>query len=116
MKSGVFIILSCLILMVLLFSACTKISNEREIAVTTDEVVVENTKITAKGTIVDLGEGIRNYGFCWSFSPMPTVQDNLLSLESPAQTGAFSGTIANVTANQPYFIRALPIMVRMARE
>lgn len=106
MKSVRILVLSCFIILVLLFSACTKISNERQIAVTTDEIVVDNTSILAKGTIVDLGEGIQRYGFCWSTLPMPKITDNLLSFESPAQTGTFSGIISNVIANQPYYIRA----------
>ena len=90
-----------------MFSACTKISNERQVAITTDDVVINNTQITAKGTLIDLGENlIHSYGFCWSLSPIPTLNDNVLSFMSPAQTGAFSGTIANVSPNLTYYIRA----------
>jgi hypothetical protein len=91
----------------LLASACTKVSNKREMAVTTDDVVISNTQIMAKGTLVDLGENeIRSYGFCWSPVTMPTVSDNLLAFTNAAQTGEFNGAIINVFAGNSYFVRS----------
>jgi len=107
MRSRANIFLSSFILIAIVFSACTKISSKREMAITTDEIVVANSQITAKGTLIDLGDNeINSYGFCWSTLSMPTINDNVLAFNNQPQTGAYSGLIYNVLPNNFYHVRA----------
>jgi len=107
MKSRITIILSGFVLLVFVISACTKISDKREMAITTDEIIADNSQITAKGTLIDLGDNeIISYGFCWSTSSLPTITENVLAFNNPPQTGAYSGLIYNVLPNNLYHVRA----------
>jgi len=106
MKSRFIIILSGFLL-VFVISACTKISNKREMAISTDEVIIENTRITAKGTLIDLGDNeIKSYGFCWSALPLPTINDNVLAYSDQPQAGSYNGTVFNLLPSSQYHIRA----------
>ncbi len=101
----------CLILITLIiaifFTFCKKLETGREMAVKTDDVIVSNTIITAKGTIVDLGnKTITNYGFCWSYSDTPTISDSYISFSNSAKTGSFSANLLNIKPDKEFYVRA----------
>ena len=92
-----------------LISGCKKLDLNREVAVTTDSITVTITKVTAQGTVIDLGEGsITDHGHCWSTSIDPTIDDDTTSLGAVSQTGVFSSDIdiTNLIIDTTYYIRA----------
>lgn len=51
--------------------------------------------------------GITDHGHCWSaINPMPTLADSLKPMGPKEDTGYFSSTILNLSANTLYYIRA----------
>ncbi len=90
------------------FSSCKKEEIKRIIKVTTDEVSQIATKsATANGTIVDIGEGITEHGFCWSTTNNPTIElTTKTQLGSKNSKGSFTSNLTNLTTNTTYYIRS----------
>ena len=88
--------------------SCKKEPIKREIQVTTGEVTQITTKSAiAKGTIIDLGEGITEHGFCWSTSQNPTIgNSDKTQLGSVESRGNYSSDISGLTPNTTYYVRA----------
>ncbi len=86
--------------------SCKKLDIKRIMAVRTDTVIVSNTTVTAKGTIIDLGQGITDYGFCWATTTKPTINDNKTSHGSASETGSFTDTLTNLLPNTAYYLMA----------
>ena len=107
MKTSILILISIIISIITAFYSCEKLSLHRINKLKTDTVIVNNTYIIAKGTIVDIGEeGITDYGHCWSTSIEPTIEDFKTSFGSRENTGQYIDTLYNLTANTTYYIRA----------
>ena len=71
-------------------------------------VVTMNTssQALAKGFCLDAGSGITNYGFCWSTSPNPTIDDNHIQGNGVAQ---FSAMIPGLSGGITYYVRAYAV-------
>ncbi len=88
------------------FYSCKKLDLKRELAVSTDSVIVAGTKVIAAGTVIDLGKnGVTGHGHCWSATPDPTINSNKTSLGATANTGAYSSEIEGLTSGT-WHIRA----------
>jgi uncharacterized protein (TIGR02145 family) len=75
--------------------------------VLTTTAVSNITQTTAQsgGTITsDGGAEVTVRGVCWSTNPMPTIADNKTT--DGAGIGSFISSIASLTANTPYYVRA----------
>ena len=90
------------------FSTCKKEEITRIIKVTTDDVSQITTKsATVNGTIVDIGEGITEYGFCWSTTNNPTIElTTKTQLGSKNSKGSFSSNLTILIPNTTYYIRS----------
>jgi len=94
---------SCILILTL---SCKKI--EREPKVETGTVTdINTTSAKAEGNIIDLGEGIIDYGHCWSTtSNPPTISDSKTSLGAIARTGMFTSELQNLQPGTNYYLRA----------
>lgn len=101
MKKALFIFL----IIIIAFS-CKKIDTDRTIAITTVKTEVNGNNFSAVGNVIDEGEGIEQYGFCWAKHSLPTINETAISKNTQAQTGVFSLPIMNLEAGQTYYIRA----------
>ncbi len=89
----------------ILITSCIKI--EREPKVIT-EIVSEITTYSAQaqGKIIDIGEGISNYGHCWSLTSNPDLSDSFTSLGPRSSTGSFTSNLQNLLSGTTYYVRA----------
>lgn len=74
---------------------------------TTDAVSsITQTSAVAGGTITSNGgSAIEQRGVCWSTSPMPDINDNVINA-SAGGTGQFTCPITGLTGNRKYYVRA----------
>ena len=75
--------------------------------VTTSDVTdVREKSATCGGNVTsDGGVSVTERGICWSTSPNPTINSNILA--SGSGTGGFTATLSNIlTANTTYYVRA----------
>jgi hypothetical protein len=87
--------------------SCKKDELPREVKIkTTDVTDVMATTARANGDIIDLGEGINNYGHCWSISPNPLITDSKTSLGSVNNAGSFKSDMINLNPGQTYYVRS----------
>jgi uncharacterized protein (TIGR02145 family) len=104
MKRKVYILL--LVLSVSLFSTCEKFEVNPATKVETSEVSPSAISVLVTGNIIELsGEQNDDYGFCYSTTNNPTINDSYVSVGSP-KLGNFSATIESLDPNTQLFIRA----------
>lgn len=92
---------------ILVVSSCTK--EKREAKISETEITISNitaNSAKATGEIVDLGQGIDDYGHCWSTSVNPTLSGPRTSLGKAGRTGIFNSDITALTPNTLYYVRA----------
>lgn len=91
-----------------LLAGCKKLEPERVLKVARVSITnISYSECTLEGTILDLDEtGIYQYGFCWSTTQNPTVNDFKVELGEKNSTGKFSVIITRLKAGQTYFVRA----------
>lgn len=80
---------------------------DNKIPTVTSTVVTSITQTTAQsgGTITsDGGDEVTARGVCWSADSSPTTADNKTS--DGTGTGAFTSSLAGLTPNTPYYVRA----------
>jgi hypothetical protein len=89
-------------------TTCKKEEIKRIIKVTTDDVSQITTKsATLNGTIVDIGEGITEHGFCWSTTNNPTIElTTKTQLGSKNSKNSFTSSLTNLTPNTTYYIKS----------
>lgn len=89
------------------FVACKKFDNERINKLTSDNVTVDKSLVTATSVILDIGkDGITEYGHCWSVNNEPTIRDSKTTKNTEIKTGYFTDTLKNLNANTTYKIRS----------
>jgi len=95
-------------LLICFHTSCKKEEIKRIIKVTTDEVTQLKTKsATVNGTIIDIGEGITEHGFCWSTTNNPTIElSTKTQLGLKNSKGSFTGNLTNLTPNTTYYVRS----------
>jgi len=101
--SLIFVLLS--LVSILILNSCRNEEIYRLTKIQTDEVVnITDTSAVVFGVIIDLGEGISEYGFCWNLSGAPTVANNKQANLSAKQTGRFTGIISGLSGGTTYYI------------
>lgn len=96
-----------LTLVLLLIATACKKKDVEGVKVSTENVdSVTTTTAVAQGSILDLGAGISDHGFCWATTHQPTLEDESLSKDSAMQTGPFAGTLAGLQPATLYYVRA----------
>jgi hypothetical protein len=92
------------------FISCKKFEANRISKVITKELVFENNKALAKGSIIDISDkGIQDHGFCWANNPEPTINDEKFSLNSTSTLGDFSYSFQNILPDITYYARAFVV-------
>jgi uncharacterized protein (TIGR02145 family) len=96
------------ILILLSASSCKK-ESEKIMSVSNDSILaISYTSAKAYATIIDIGEGIEQYGHLWSTSASLTVVDNEGKTQhgSTHMTGSFSSDMTNLSPGTKYYVRA----------
>ena len=91
-----------------LFNSCKK-ESEKVMKVKIDSVSnVSETSATVTGTILDIGNGIDQYGHCWSTSSGPTFEsnDNKTEKGSISNPGSFTSQMTGLQPETKYFVKA----------
>jgi uncharacterized protein (TIGR02145 family) len=110
MKISFSLLISCTLLMILIFTACNKSDNGGTLAVIVTSVVDVVTPISAtcSGNITaDQGSAPTERGVCWSTAQTPDVTDNKASGGTGA--GEFSYLMTGLTPQTTYYARAYVI-------
>lgn len=110
-RKTLYYLLTYLIVVGSVVISCEKDSPTKELnpVITLNTGTVSNishTTCTVNGTISSVGEGITQYGFCWSNSSTPTINDSKTELGAKASPGSFSATLTDLAPDTDYFVRA----------
>jgi len=98
-------LMTAILLFIIVVQSCRNEEIYRIIKIQTDEIVnITDTSAVAFGIIIDLGEGVSKYGFCWNSIGDPTIDDDVLEFENAKQTGNFTGIISGLTGGENYYI------------
>ena len=93
------------ILLILSIFSCKKLDIARINKITTTEVSVNNTSVTAKGTIIDIDkDGITKYGHCWSTNNNPTINDFKTEFDNADAGKEFTSSLTHLSANTTYYV------------
>ena len=97
-----------IILLVTIFQFCRKEEIKKTIKITTDEVISTSIKsATVKGTIVDIGEGVNEYGHVWSTSQeIENVGGGIIKYEERMNPGVYKSEFTDLTPNTTYYVWA----------
>jgi hypothetical protein len=108
--------LNCRLLnLILILFLAVNISCEKEklIAIpllkTGDPTDTAARSATITGEILDVGEGIEQYGHCYSLSVTPTVENTKTEKGGTSSKISFSSELTNLEAGQNYLVRAYAI-------
>ena len=94
-----------LLLLILSIFSCKKIDIARINKITTNTVLVTNTSVTAKGTIIDIDkDGITKYGHCWATNSNPTINDFKTEFDNADAGKEFTSTLTQLSANTTYYV------------
>jgi uncharacterized protein (TIGR02145 family) len=106
--SSILIGLSLNVFTLLTFNTCVKespllmkIQNDSITNVTINNAVIFST-------IIDIGEGVEQFGHCWSQAINPTLEDceSSTTLGTPSKPGPFTGSLSGLTPGKKYYARA----------
>jgi hypothetical protein len=87
------------------FSECSKPVKEMMVFTgTATEITINSAKVS--GSIIDLGEGITDYGHCYAKSPNVSYTGLKTSLGVPGDTGLFISKLHDLTGGTTYYIKA----------
>jgi uncharacterized protein (TIGR02145 family) len=79
---------------------------EKQILVRTGVVSnIQYTSVDVSGTILDVGEGITQYGHCYAQTSNPTISNDKTILTN-ATIGDYESTLTDLIANMKYYVRA----------
>lgn len=108
MKKIIISFISMLGLILLLsLQACKKQDVYRVVKISTDTIAnVSDTTALIFGTIIDAGDGITQYGHCWSVNESPTIFDNYVDNGQTSETGEFTSTLRGLIPGTVYYVRA----------
>lgn len=71
---------------------------------------ITNVTATGNGSFVSLGyPDPTSYGFCWNTTGTPDTSSSKIDYGAASSTGAFTGTIAGLTRNTTYYVRAYAV-------
>lgn len=87
----------------IVLSACEK----GEILVETGEVSdILTTTATVTGKILSIGDGIKQYGHCYSTAPGPVVLDSKTEYHATIGTGTYTSFLQGLEPGTMYYVRA----------
>ena len=87
-------------------SSCEKQEFKGKPAVVTGEVsAITSKSATVKGTIVELGGGITDYGHCWSTDQQPSITNEKTSLGKTTALNDFTSELVNLEPGVMYYVR-----------
>jgi len=87
----------------IVLSACEK----GEILIETGEVSdIFTTTATVTGNILSVGDGIKQYGHCYSTLPNPSFSDSKTEYHATIGTGTFTSYLQGLEPGVKYFVRA----------
>ncbi len=93
-------------LLVIVFSSCITEEIERQMLVSTGSAIeIQATKANLPGEIIDFGEGVDQYGHCWSTNPVPTINDSI-SVVNENVDGRYLSSISGLDDETVYFYRS----------
>ncbi len=93
------------IILIISFFSCKKLDIARINKITTNSVLVTNTSVTAKGTIIDIDkDGITKYGHCWATNSTPTINDFKTEFDNADAGKEFTSTLTQLSANTTYYV------------
>jgi uncharacterized protein (TIGR02145 family) len=76
-------------------------------AVTTGEIEeIEVRGAVASGNIIDLGQGISEYGHCWKAGKYPTIEDNKTTFGAISKKGRYNSDLVNLEPGVSYSVRS----------
>lgn len=92
----------------IIFIGCKKIELVRISKVKTGTAIeIDQNSAKMTGSVVDLGDGITDHGFCWSSTILsPTKNDNFTSKGATTVLGDFSSVVLGLNANTDYRYRS----------
>jgi len=96
------------LLFVFILFSCKK-ELDRKIYIETNNVHNIDSTFYVNGEIIDLGEGIIEYGHCWSNSPLPTITNEHSLHGSCDSLITFSSEIEDFQYGLDYYIRSYAI-------
>ena len=98
------------LILILTFTTCERESEEIIKVQTGIAEAVSYRTATIKGTIIDAGAGIVDYGHCWSETNKPTaLLQTKTSFGTRDNAGQFTSNLDNLAANSTYFVKAYAI-------
>src|ERR1035437_4079568 len=95
----------CILFLSIVGGSCRK-DLKRMMAVTTDSIFKKDSIIIIRGTVIDAGEGIDNYGHCWSLDSLPVIGDDTSSYGSLKHSSNFQSALKNLKKGKTYYVRA----------
>ena len=95
-----------IVLLSFVFSSCLTEGIERQMLVSTNSAIeIQATKAKLTGNVIDFGEGIDQYGHCWSTNPKPTINDSI-SVVNENVDGFYMSNISGLDDEAVYYYRS----------
>ncbi|KKL56461.1 hypothetical protein LCGC14_2245170, partial [marine sediment metagenome] len=90
--------------------SCEKFEPKRIVAVQTGQAIeVMATTALVNGEIIDVGEGIDQYGHCWGLTANPTLEDSKTYLHLSYAKGIFTSGLEELEPGTTYHVRAYAV-------
>jgi len=92
----------------IIFFSCEKVNTDRELLLVTQNVEdINATGGLASAVIVDMGEAqkLTSYGWCWSTSPSPTIENEKINKGETNRNGIFYTDLKGLNPNTTYYLR-----------
>jgi len=87
------------------FTGCSKPAKEMMVFTgTATDIEINSAKVT--GSIIDLGEGVTDYGHCYAKSPNVSYTSLKTSLGVPGDTGLFISELYDLSSGTTYYVKA----------
>lgn len=87
-----------------IFNACDKL--ERVPAVATPDARHSGNAVIANGLLIDAGENLQDYGYCWSVNELPDISHQRTTPQTEGRVGDFSLKLSELLPNTSYRLRA----------
>ena len=96
-----------IILLVIVLISCQKLELKKEPCIITGEVLyVSGTQAEISGNIIDVGDGIVEYGHCWSSNINPSIADTKTNYKGTDTIGEYKSSLTSLGSATKYYTRA----------
>ena len=100
------ILLNIIFIFLIVLFSCERLDLKKDMLIkTSTEVTYAMTEAWISGKIYDTGEGVAEYGHCWSLEPNPTVDDQRTIFYN-GDTAVFESTLSGLSPHFWYYVRA----------